>query len=80
MISYTHNSVKVYNLTWETITTFSQFIELVKRATKMRQTDKTSQNERSSRSHCIYKLKIIRSDGKVGLINVVDLAGSERSR
>jgi len=34
---------------------------------------------RSSRSHCIYRLKLIRSDGREGLLNIVDLAGSERA-
>jgi Kinesin-like protein len=33
---------------------------------------------RSSRSHCIYRIKVTHSDGVEGLLNVVDLAGSER--
>lgn len=45
----------------------------------MRSVEKTNWNERSSRSHCIYRLKLTHSNGKEGLLNIVDLAGSERS-
>jgi Kinesin motor domain len=33
---------------------------------------------RSSRSHCIYRIKLCNQSGNDGLLTIVDLAGSER--
>ena len=53
----------------------------MKKAAKGRMTDKTHFNERSSRSHCIYRINVVylNEKEKEGVLNIVDLAGSERS-
>lgn len=58
-----------------------QLVGLIRKASKSRVTDKTQFNERSSRSHCIYRITISISSEKEkeGVLNIVDLAGSERS-
>ena len=44
------------------INTFPQLFNLIQKAAKSRIVDKTQFNERSSRSHCIYKIHIIFDD------------------
>ena len=58
-----------------------QLLTLIRKANKARVTDKTHYNERSSRSHCIYRINISFNNekDKEGVLNIVDLAGSERS-
>jgi len=58
-----------------------QLLNLIRKANKARVTDKTHYNERSSRSHCIYRINISFNGekDKEGVLNIVDLAGSERS-
>ena len=56
---------------------------LLKRAKKNRAVAATNCNERSSRSHSVFILKIvgknsITSESCTGSLNLVDLAGSER--
>ena len=56
---------------------------LLRRAKKARAVAATNCNERSSRSHSVFILKIQGSNSKtgescVGSLNLVDLAGSER--
>jgi len=56
---------------------------LLKRAKKNRAVAATNCNERSSRSHSVFMLKIvgknsITSESCTGTLNLVDLAGSER--
>ena len=67
----------------------AQVQKLLDRANARRTTASTSMNERSSRSHCIFRLiikgKQMSDDGTMGdgreingVLNLVDLAGSER--
>ena len=61
----------------------AQVYELLERASACRSTAATAMNERSSRSHSVFQLKISgvnsESSEKVeGVLNLVDLAGSER--
>lgn len=73
--------VVVKNLASFEITDMMQLVQLIKKAAKTRVTDKTQFNERSSRSHCIYRMNISyhNDKDKEGVLNIVDLAGSERS-
>jgi kinesin family member C1 len=58
------------------IRTFKDAETVLKKAYDNRSTSATKLNDQSSRSHCIFQLKIERS-GKCGSLNMVDLAGSE---
>lgn len=73
--------VIVKNLACVEITDMIQLVQLIKKAARARITDKTQYNERSSRSHCIYRMNISyhNEKDKEGVLNIVDLAGSERS-
>lgn len=56
---------------------------LLKRANKLRSTASTASNERSSRSHSIFIVKLsgknlLTGEISKGILNLVDLAGSER--
>ena len=68
----------------EDVTDGSENIKiLLKRAQKNRAVAATNCNERSSRSHSVFMLKItgknsITSESCTGTLNLVDLAGSER--
>ena len=68
----------------EDVTDGSENIKiLLKRAQKNRAVAATNCNERSSRSHSVFVLKItgknsITSESCTGTLNLVDLAGSER--
>jgi len=60
-----------------------QILELLERSTRRRATAATSMNERSSRSHSVFQLRIRGQNGLTGqeldgLLNLIDLAGSER--
>jgi len=75
--------VYVTNLKSETVTSEAQIFSLLKRARKHRAVAETLCNERSSRSHSVFMLKISGSNEKTtenccGTLNLVDLAGSER--
>lgn len=57
--------------------------ELLKRANKLRSTASTASNERSSRSHSIFIIRlsgenVLTGERSFGILNLVDLAGSER--
>ena len=52
---------------------------LLANAHNNRTTAKTKLNEHSSRSHCIFQLKISDEEGNErGVLNLIDLAGSEK--
>jgi len=78
------NDIYVTNLKIEDVTDGSENIKvLLKRAQKNRAVAATNCNERSSRSHSIFVLKItgknsVTSESCTGTLNLVDLAGSER--
>lgn len=65
-----------------------QIMELYEKGNKIRRTGETNMNERSSRSHTIFRITIeSREAGKtddecavqISILNLVDLAGSERA-
>ena len=77
------SEVYVTNLKAEEVNSGVTISNLLKRATKNRAVAATNMNERSSRSHCVFILKITGSNSKtgetcIGCLNLVDLAGSER--
>lgn len=77
------NEVYVTNLKVEEVETTSQVAHLLKRAAKNRAVAATNCNERSSRSHSVFQLRItgknsITTEVCSGMLNLVDLAGSER--
>ena len=75
--------IYVTNLKIEDVTNGENINALLKRAKKNRAVAATNCNERSSRSHSVFMLKItgrnsITSESCTGTLNLVDLAGSER--
>eukprot|EP00741_Cyanophora_paradoxa_P024616 tig00000269_g23767.t1 len=73
----------VADLTVVDVTGAKQVYALIRRARKNRATAATAMNERSSRSHSVFRLEIKGSSaetgqGVSGVLNLVDLAGSER--
>jgi len=73
----------VTNLRIEEVTNEGQIASLLRRARKVRAQAKTLCNERSSRSHSVFILKLEGNNGSTGeschgTLNLVDLAGSER--
>ncbi|KAF2072210.1 hypothetical protein CYY_006476 [Polysphondylium violaceum] len=73
----------VSNLNTVRVSSPSQVYDLLALAAKNRSVAKTLCNERSSRSHSVFQLKItghnLHSNEKTrGLLNLIDLAGSER--
>lgn len=75
--------VNLPGLTVESVTTKAQVMRLLAKSNKNRVTTKPGMNERSSRSHSVFTVKITaREPGSGatlnGVLNLVDLAGSER--
>jgi kinesin family protein C1 len=73
----------VSNLTYIKVRNPSQVYELLKRASKNRAVASTNMNERSSRSHSVFQLKLhglnkVTNEEVNGNLNLIDLAGSER--
>ncbi|XP_077446358.1 kinesin-like protein KIFC1 [Stigmatopora argus] len=79
----TNNRLSVTNLTYQKVTAEDQVLRLIALANQNRSTAQTSQNERSSRSHCVFQLNIDGTNAGRDLkcsstLCLVDLAGSER--
>lgn len=77
------SDIYVTNLKVESVSSEAQINSLLKRAQKHRAVAETLCNERSSRSHSVFMLKItgtnaITTESCCGTLNLVDLAGSER--
>ncbi|XP_061178033.1 carboxy-terminal kinesin 2-like [Saccostrea echinata] len=75
--------VMVTNLTSVTVTSEDQVHELLRKASHNRAVAETKCNERSSRSHSVFRLRISgvnrnTQEACIGTLNLVDLAGSER--
>jgi kinesin family protein C1 len=75
--------VYVTNITPVLITSEQQVSCLLDTAAKRRAVAATESNERSSRSHCVFRLTLLGTNSKTletchGTLNLVDLAGSER--
>ena len=73
----------VTDLTTISVTSIEQVFGLLKKANENRAVGETQCNERSSRSHSVFTLKLTGENGLTGekcegLLNLIDLAGSER--
>ena len=88
----TDGNVNIEGLTERDITTAEDVIKAMEEGQALRHTAGTSMNERSSRSHTIFRIQIVSCDKqarengfedgraiKVSFLNLVDLAGSERA-
>ncbi|XP_013392997.1 carboxy-terminal kinesin 2 [Lingula anatina] len=77
------NDVMVTNLTLVPVSSENQVHSLLEKASHNRAVAETKCNERSSRSHSVFRLKLTGSneltgEGCQGTLNLIDLAGSER--
>lgn len=77
------NETTVMNQRLEVVCTAEDLEPLLKRASKRRTVATTACNDRSSRSHSVFRMEFISTHGpsgvkRKGLLNLVDLAGSER--
>jgi kinesin family protein C1 len=77
--------IEVYNedvrdLVNENVQDLDHLHTLLDTCTRNRTVGVTQYNERSSRSHCLFRFRIYRGDPSniVGVLNMIDLAGSER--
>ena len=75
--------VEVPGLTIEKVATEAEVHSVLQRAVATRATAKTEMNERSSRSHSVFQLRITGANATSGdscaaTLNLIDLAGSER--
>eukprot|EP01132_Coremiostelium_polycephalum_P005686 gene5686-7076_t len=78
-----NNQTSVTNLSVFKVKSSQQVYELLSIAAKTRSVAKTLCNERSSRSHSVFQLKLLGNNSysgqtTQGLLNLIDLAGSER--
>ncbi|XP_024526400.1 kinesin-like protein KIN-14N [Selaginella moellendorffii] len=78
----TGNTV-VTELTVVEVNSWEEVSSLLRQAAQSRTVGKTAMNDRSSRSHCVFTLRIIGSNENTeqqvqGVLNLIDLAGSER--
>ncbi|KAI5014859.1 hypothetical protein ZWY2020_056249 [Hordeum vulgare] len=78
-----YNETIVSDLTIVDVRSINEVSSLLKRAAQSRSVGKTQMNEESSRSHCVFTLRIFGvnegTDQQVqGVLNLIDLAGSER--
>lgn len=80
-----NQEVMVTNLSEEIVSSASDLEPLLKRAGERRKVAATACNDRSSRSHSVFRLEFSRVHEQSGvrlkgMLNLVDLAGSERVR
>ncbi|KAH7282430.1 hypothetical protein KP509_35G030400 [Ceratopteris richardii] len=74
---------QVSELTLVEVTSWKEVSGLLRQAAQSRSVGKTAMNEQSSRSHCVFTLRISGVNESTeqqvhGVLNLVDLAGSER--
>ncbi|XP_066437398.1 kinesin-like protein KIFC1 isoform X2 [Eleutherodactylus coqui] len=82
-VSPSSSEVYVTNLHYEEVSRAEEVHELLLRAKRNRSVAKTNLNDRSSRSHSVFQLKIegenvVRNVRASSVLSLVDLAGSER--
>ncbi|TBU08075.1 kinesin motor domain-containing protein [Hamiltosporidium magnivora] len=82
-IRHENDETYITNCTYKVIETLEDFTRHFKNALENRTTGVTFVNERSSRSHSIFTLKInlcnsVTNQKRQGILNLIDLAGSER--
>lgn len=78
-----NGNTSVSDLTIVEVTSWEEVSSLLKQAAQSRTVGKTAMNEQSSRSHCVFTLRIAGVNENTeqhvhGVLNLVDLAGSER--
>jgi kinesin family protein C1 len=82
-----NQSAKTVYGEYENVKDLEHLTTLLDTCTKNRTVSATQANERSSRSHCLFRFRICRgehqkdsydTDNVVGVLNLIDLAGSER--
>ena len=81
MYENSHGNLIIPDLKPIIITNFGEAAKLFKLAEKLRHTNGTQYNDRSSRSHCIFSfhLKIVEGEHIIrSKLHIIDLAGSER--
>lgn len=76
-------NTSVSDLTVVEVASWQEVSGLLSLAAMHRRTGKTAMNERSSRSHCVFTLRIScynssTQQSATGVLNLIDLAGSER--
>jgi len=81
--SVAKNEIEIHPLNWINIKDTVELMKAIKFATNNRKVEKTTSNERSSRSHFIFQIKLNFESNTYkkgsGLLNIIDLAGSERA-
>ncbi|WVZ61452.1 hypothetical protein U9M48_011320 [Paspalum notatum var. saurae] len=78
-----NGNTNVSDLTVVDVISINEVSSLLRRAAQSRSVGRTQMNEESSRSHCVFTLRIFGvnegTDQQVqGVLNLIDLAGSER--
>lgn len=78
-----NGSTSVSDLTVVEVTEWKEVSSLLHQAAQSRAVGKTAINEQSSRSHCVFTLRISGFNESIdqqvnGVLNLIDLAGSER--
>ncbi|KAG0232719.1 kinesin-like nuclear fusion protein [Actinomortierella wolfii] len=73
----------ITDITTTVLTSPAKVEALLKKAAQNRAFASTNMNERSSRSHCVFTLRLsgtnsITDESSEGILNLIDLAGSER--
>ncbi|KAJ7280520.1 hypothetical protein O6H91_Y370600 [Diphasiastrum complanatum] len=73
----------VTDLTIVEVSSWKEVSSLLRRAAQSRTVGKTAMNDHSSRSHCVFTLRITGTNESTeqqvhGVLNLIDLAGSER--
>ncbi|KAG0344830.1 kinesin-like nuclear fusion protein [Podila humilis] len=73
----------ITDITTVVLTSPERVAALLKKATHNRSVGSTQMNERSSRSHCVFTLRLtginsVTEETSEGVLNLIDLAGSER--
>ncbi|KPA85273.1 putative C-terminal motor kinesin [Leptomonas pyrrhocoris] len=82
-IKHSGDTTQITNVNEERIRNMEDFFKLYTHAVEQRSTAKTDLNDKSSRSHCIFTLRITGVNATIrqrseGVLCLVDLAGSER--
>ncbi|KAG9071698.1 kinesin-like nuclear fusion protein [Linnemannia hyalina] len=82
-IRHADGKTTITDITTVVLTSPEKVAALLKKAAHNRSVGSTLMNERSSRSHCVFTLRLsgknsITDESSEGVLNLIDLAGSER--
>eukprot|EP00792_Barthelona_sp_PAP020_P005783 TRINITY_DN2799_c0_g1_i1.p1 TRINITY_DN2799_c0_g1~~TRINITY_DN2799_c0_g1_i1.p1 ORF type:complete len:637 (+),score=145.86 TRINITY_DN2799_c0_g1_i1:3219-5129(+) len=75
----TSNNLFYKNLHAIEISSVDMFLDVIDESMSQRRSSSTNRNDRSSRSHAIIRISMLRNEIEIGNLTLVDLAGSERS-